>query len=476
MSKLIIQNLIALLAGGILPLAFAPFGYYPIAFIAPALLLWLWCHNSPKIAALNGFLFGIGFFGVGISWIYISIHTYGNTSSLLAGFITALFIFYLALFPAAQGLLLNYFFKKNNLLKLLLAFPVTWVLFEYLRSWLLTGFPWLFLGYSQIDSFLRGGAPIFGVYGISLLVAFIAGTLVILLRTKSTITRLSISAILLGLWLGGTALNKIAWVKPNDKTIKVTLIQGNIPLEMKWQAGQIRNILNIYTKLTAQHWDSQLIVWSEAAIPGFSNQVTNFIKQLSAAAAKNNSTIITGIIVDQNNKTYNGIITLGKDHLTYLKRHLVPFGEYLPLKNILGNLLKFFSIPMSDLSSGDNQQPSFIVNNINLAPFICYEIIYPSLILDYLPEAQLLITISDDSWFGKSMATAQHLEMARMRSLETGRYQLMSTNTGITAIIDHQGKIIAQAPIFERATLTQKVQLISETTPYVKLWKRIVSL
>lgn len=471
MLKPSIQSLIALLAGSILPLAFAPFGYYPIAFISPAILLWLWTKNSPKIAALHGFLFGVGFFGIGVSWIYISIHTYGYTTPLLAGFITSLFIIYLALFPATQGFILSYFYKKNSAIKLLLAFPLTWVVFEYLRGWLLTGFPWLFLGYSQIDSPLRGIAPIFGVYGISLLITFVAGILVMLVRTKNQVTRLSLTAILLGIFFGTNALHKIEWVKLDNKKIKVTLIQGNIPLEMKWQSGQMQNILNIYTRLTSQHWDSKLIVWSEAAIPGSANQAAHFIKQLSATAAKNNSTIITGVIVSQNNKNYNGAITLGKDHLTYLKRHLVPFGEYLPLKNIFGNLLKFFSIPMSDLSSGASQQPPFIVNNINLAPFICYEIIYPSLVLDYFPKAQLLVTISDDSWFGKSIATAQHLEMARMRSLETGRYQLMSTNTGITAIIDQRGQIISQLPNFTRATLTHEIQLISGLTPYVKIWK-----
>lgn len=469
--KLTVQNLIALLAGGILPLAFAPFGYYPIAFVAPAILLFLWKNNSPKAAALNGFLFGIGFFGIGVSWVYISIHTYGNTSPLLAGLITALFILYLALFPTIQGLLLNYFFKKNNALKLLLAFPLTWVLFEYLRGWLITGFPWLLLGYSQIDSTLGNLAPIFGVHGISFAIVLISGVLIFLWQSKNKTTRLSVIITLLGLWLGTSALNKIHWVKPEGKLIQVTLIQGNIPQAMKWQEDQLQNILATYTQLTQQHWDSQIIVWPEAAIPNFQHQVTNFINQISVVAAKNHTNIITGIMVAEDHKFYNGIITLGKNHRTYRKRHLVPFGEYLPLENILGKLLKFFDIPMSNLSSGDTQQPSFIVNGITIAPFICYEIIYPDLVLDYLPQAQLLLTISDDSWFGKSIAAAQHLEMARMRSLETGRYQLMVTNNGITAIINHRGKIITRLAQFKRDTLTDQIQLMHGTTPYVGFWR-----
>lgn len=466
------QKLLALFAGSILPWSFAPSDYYWLSIASPAILLLLW-HKYPKYTFINGFLFGCGFFGCSVFWIYISIHTYGNASPFLAGLITAIFIAYLALFPATQGLLYRYIPCTNNAGKFLFTFPLSWIICEYLRGTLFTGFPWLFLGYSQINTPLKNFAPIGGIYLLSFLTAFIAGGIVYLWYTRNYIRRLIVALTILGLWLGAIAAGKILWDRPVGKPMSVALIQGNIPLEIRWQKDQLTNTLDTYYQLTKKSLNKNIIVWSEGAIPSASSAVQNFTNKLSYLAQKYHTTILAGTFVTAQNQTYNAFISFGANSNIYLKRHLVPFGEYLPLKNISGTLLKFFDIPMSDLSRGNNRQPPFIIDGITIAPFICYEITYPNLVTEYLPQAELLITVSEDSWFGKSYAARQHLEMARMRSLETGRDQLMVTNTGITAIIDHRGNIVAKAPSFQTAVLTGVVQPREGTTPYVK-WKNYI--
>lgn len=457
--------------GAILSLAFAPFGYYPLALFSLAMLLYVWI-NTQKVNqnSYYGFLYGLGFFSFSVYWLYISIHNYGNANSILAIIITAIFIFYLAIFFALFGFVFTKFFPKNNLLKVLLIFPAGWTLTELLRGWLFTGFPWMFLGYSQIDSPLRGYAPLFGVYGISFLTAYSAAVLIAIFRTKKLLQRIIIIIFSLLIWLGGAILAKIDWTKPDTKEMSVSLVQANIPQEVKWQILERKDILQNYFNLTKNNL-TELVVWPEAAIPAFPYQVKNFLNKIDNLTKNNHSTVITGILIDKTKNTkdiyYNAMMSFGAFHNTYLKRHLVPFGEYVPFESIFGNFMKYFAIPMSDLIAGDSKQADFIVNDFVIAPFVCYEIAYPYLVLNYLPKAGLLITISDDSWFGKSIALAQHLEIARMRSLETGRYQLVVANTGLTAIVNSFGEIVAKAPAFSSYVLKGKIQIRAKATFFV---------
>lgn len=463
---------LALIAGGVLPLAFAPCGFYPLAVITLAVLLWLWLKDGTKQAFWCGYLFGLGYFGVGVSWVYVSIHQFGNANMALAALITALFVAFLALFIAVQGYLLARFFPRNNFAKLCLAFPSIWVLLEWVRSWLFSGFPWLLLGTSQVSSPLRGFAPLIGEYGLAFLVAFSSGLLILMINIKRNDhdwIRLFVLPLLVVIWFAGYALSKVQWTHTQGQPIKVALIQGDIPQQLKWSNDYLLSTLKRYYQLTEQHWNSPLIIWPEAAIPLLQNQAQDFLSMLDRTAKQHHVALITGIPIQQGFDYYNALMVLGNGQGIYYKRHLVPFGEYVPLMNWLGGLLGFLNIPMSNFSAGPEQHAEVRADNLIIAPFICYEIIYAQTVLHELPKANVLVTISDDAWFGHSFAEAQHLQIGQLRALETGRYHLFTSNSGITAIIDPQGKITAIAPAFQTTVLTGTILSMTGATPIVRM-------
>jgi len=464
--------LLALIAGAMLPLAFAPFHWYPIAFFSPALLLYVWLRSTAWQATWRGFLFGVGFFGVGTSWVYISIHNFGNANVALAGFVTALFVFILALFPATQGFIFARLFGRSRFTaKCLMVFPALWVLWEWVRSWIFTGFPWMFLGYSQIHSLLRGYAPFFGVYGVSLAVAFISGCVVVIFTHKSYRVRVASAAGIFFVAGIGTMIATFHWTKPIHKSFKVSLVQGNVPEMLKWDREYLLNTLKIYKTETEKHWDSKIIVWPEAAMPVFPSQIAPFLQQMNNAAKKHKTALVFGIPTrnSDTNNYFNSLMVIGNGKGLYLKRHLVPFGEYIPLGFIFSKAMKYFNIPMSGFSPGPKKQAPLTLAGIPTAAFICYEIAYPMEVLNSVKNTQLIVVVSDDSWFGESIASAQQVEIAQMRALETGRYILYATNTGITAVIDPNGKIKVTLPENKRAVLTTTVTpMVNET--YVMFW------
>lgn len=467
----VLLMLLALIAGTLLPLAFAPFHAYPLAFICPALLLFVWLRSTPWQAFWRGWLFGIGLYAVGASWVYISIHVYGKSPAPLAGLITALFILIMGVFPATQGLLFTWLFKRTRLaIKCLLVFPAMWVLWEWLRTWVFTGFPWLFLGYSQIDSILRGYAPLFGIYGVSLIVTFISACLLLLFIHKNVKLKIACVAYIIILLGIGAGFSSFHWTKPVGKTLKVSLVQGNIAQGMKWDTNYLLHIFKVYKNATEQHWDSDIIIWPEAAIPITQQQAPVFFDLMSSEAKQHDTALILGIFTAnaETRQYYNSMIVLGNGHGTYLKRMLVPFGEYVPLQTIFLPLMNYINIPMSDLSPGPWRQPTSYAGNIPIAPFLCYEIAYPIEVLDSVCNKQIIVAISDDSWFGNSIASPQQLQIAQMRALETGRYLLYGNNTGITAIIGPSGKLQNVAPINQRLVLTGNAQAITGKTPLMR--------
>jgi len=508
------QGAAALIAGALLALAFAPFSWYPLAVICPALLLRLWLNSPPKRALLIGLLFGIGFFSVGVSWVFISIHVFGHTSFLLSLLITALFIFILALFIALQGYLLNLFFPENNRIKRYLIFPGLWTLSEWLRSGLFTGFPWLLLGTSQVTSPLAGYAPLIGEFGLAFLLTLSSALLLDLYiltamgfsaRRREASNRsvlivhedgepsgnadrkfkceeytfrwkvhskqcLSSLCILILLWAAGYGLTFIHWTQKIGKPIQVSLVQANIPQEIKWEPRYLHTSLDDYAQLTQAHWNSRLIIWPEAAIPVLQHNARPFLNALDKEAKRQGTTLITGIPIQKGFQYYNSMIALGVDHARYYKQQLVIFGEFLPWWiSWAQGLLNILAIPMSNFSPGPIHQPAFKVAGITLGTFICYEIAYPSLIRAALPAAQLLLTINDDAWFGHSFALAQHLQIGEFQALATGRYLLFLSNTGMTAMVTPQGKRQAQLPPFQIAVLTGSVYAAAGTTPWVRL-------
>ena len=464
-----LMDIIMLIAGALLPLAFAPENIYILAFVCPLLLLIGLRDSTVKRALWRGWLFGFGFFVVGVSWVYVSIHTYGNTSFIIAGILTLLFVSGLALLFALQAFCFVYFFAKKHWLSLTVGFASCWVLAEILRSWLLTGFPWLLLGNSQLHTWLSGYAPLVSVYGVSFIVACTSGFLLTALRNSRCFIGSLIIIILF--FAIGFNLMHIQWTKPIGKPLTVSLVQGNVARSLKWDPKHLSLSLNRYQKLAEQNWQSQLIVFPEGAIPDNFIDQRPFFKNLNKEAKQHKSTIISGVILT-NSKTeqaFNSIIAIGKGRGLYLKQHLVPFGEYVPFQHLLRGLIGFFNLPMSNLSPGPKYQPLIQIGSVKIASFLCYEIAYLNLMLPTLPQAELLMNLSDDSWFGHSWAAAQQLQISQMRSLEAGREQMVVGNSGFTAIINAHGKIIKKAPRDIVTVLRGRLQPMQGYTPLAYL-------
>jgi len=336
----------------------------------------------------------------------------------------------------------------------------------------LTGFPWLALGYSQIGWPLDGLAPVLGVYGVSWGVALSAGALVLTaeLSGRRRFYPLLGAAVL---WLAAWAVGTLTWTQPAGEPLRVSLVQGNVPQELKWQPKQLLRTLELYLTLTDAHWDSDLIVWPETAVPTLAHRVeASFLAPLAERAREHDSEILLGIPVldPQTDLYYNAMLTLGGERASYYKRHLVPFGEFLPLKGLLGPVLDWLKIPMSDFSSGDGgNKPLVPLLGYQVGVSICYEDAFGEEVVEALPEAAFLVNASNDAWFGDSLAPHQHLQMARMRSRETGRYLLRSTNTGISALIGPRGELLGRSPAFAEDVLSGEILPLQGMTPYARL-------
>lgn len=484
------SGVLSAMAGAMLPFAFAPVNFFPLAIISPAILFWLWLDSTPRRAFLSGYYFGLGFFGVGVSWVAVSFYRFGNMGIALSAIATLLFVLFLALFPAALGWVGRRFLGRlNKTYYLLLFLPAGWVLFEWIRGWIFTGFPWLHLGNSQTDSPLAGLAPVAGVYGISWIVIFSAGVLVWLWLVSRRQQVTGIIAIFV-LWLTGGLLTHVEWSSEKGDPLTASLIQGNVPQNLKWRPEQRRPTIDLYTRLSRERWNKDIVIWPETALPAFYHQAEDFLKGLAREASVNGgATLLVGLpVVDVENTDYyyNSVVRVGgdsaegKDQVSqfYYKSHLVPFGEYIPLKSLLGGLLDILKVPMADFSRGDVDQPLLTVAGHFVSVSICYEDVFGEEVIRGLPKASLLVNVSNDAWFGDSLAPHQHLQMARMRSMETARPMLRATNNGISAIIDHRGRVNATSPQFEVAVLDGEIQPRQGATPYVMLgnWPVLVGL
>jgi len=451
--------------GALLPLAFAPFSIWPLAFLIPALLLTV-LQGSPSARDIffAGWLFGIGYFGFGVYWIYNSLHDFGMAPPMVAGGITGLLVVYLALSPALVLVVWRYARRHLGETSLWLL-PLFWFSFEWFKGWFITGMPWLSLGYSQTGSPLAGFAPLIGVYGISALCLLMAVALFLLLRKK----RYSMLAVLLLLPLSGWLLQQVDWTEPQPQSIKVSMVQGNIPQEVKWRRNQRQNIFNTYWRETSQLWDSDLIIWPETALPGNSEEIEEpFLQPLQQAAIASGAKVLSGLVVSEreHERYYNSVILLGEKRSLYHKRHLVVFGEYYPMRWLLDLLSGLINIPYSDLTPGPLEQETMTVGDSTLGVSICFEDAFSRDIMLALPEANLLVNVSNDAWFGNSTAPHQHLQIAQMRSLETERVMLRSTNTGVSAFIDHKGRLVKQSEQFNTESISAEVTGRSGATPF----------
>lgn len=469
-----LRALLAAAVGGFAVLAYAPFALATVVVIALALLYELLVGRSQREGFLLGWAFGIGLLGFGVFWIRISLNEFGNMGVWLAHLLTLLFILAMAVYYGLLGWLVARLSSRSPRIGPLLVFPALWVLLEWMRGWFLTGFPWLNAGNTQVDGPLAGFAPLIGVYGLGLLVALSAGLLWGLVRFRGK-ARVAVAAALAVLWLSGVGLFRLEWTEPYGVPLRAAVLQANIEQSLKWKPDSRMPTLRAYVELTRESYGSDVIVWPETAVPDFLDRVREpFIEPLSEEAREEGAQLVIGIpFLDRDRGTYyNGLLSVGDGEDLYAKRHLVPFGEFMPFKGLLGPLVEAFEIPMSDFSAGDAAQPLLRVGPHLAGVSICYEDAFAAEVIEGLPDAAFLINVSNDAWFGDSLAPHQHLAIARMRALENERWMLRSTNTGISAIVDYKGRVVGTVPAFERGSFSAEIQTRTGATPfaYVGNW------
>lgn len=458
------------IAGLALPMAFAPMQWWWLAPACITVLFLSWQTERPRLAARRGFLFGAGLFLTGTYWLYHSIHVLGHAPLAVALFLMLGLVAVMGLYHALLGYLVVRTGLQSGLAGWLLGMPAAWVLLEWWRGWFLTGFPWLSLGYSQTDTWLGLLAPMIGVYGISLVVAITAGALLTLLRGTNR-QRVAACAVLLVTWGSAVVAGDTDWTAPLGDEITATLVQGAVPQEDKWDPDMMEPTMDLYAELTEPHWGDELIIWPEAAIPALIHQVDGYLIRLRDRAVESESTLMLGILdyepeLDQFSNTLLG---LGSQVEYYNKRHLVPFGEFFPVPAFVRSWMRLQDLPYSDFEPGAHDQAPMTAGDISIAPSICYEDAYGTEQRVFLPEAGLMVNVTNDAWFGDTIAPHQHLQISRMRAMEARRFLLRAANTGISAIIDQRGRILQLSSQFEPQVLSATVQPLQGATPYIRL-------
>jgi apolipoprotein N-acyltransferase len=458
-------------AGASLTLSLAPFNWWWIAIIAMAAL----AASMNTVSAKQGFMlswcFGSASFATGVSWVFVAMHDFGETPAVLAVPMTAIFCIGLGLVPALFGY--GYCrWVRDGVAGKTLGFAAMWVLSEWLRSWALTGFPWLYLGYGHLHTAMAGWSPVIGVYGLSFWVALSGAALAYFITADPPIKPQSYATLAgcIALFGLGYSLQQYEWTAVDSKTpLRIGAVQSNISQDRKWAYDQYWATLEQYDLASEKLWaDSDLVIWPEAAIPALHHNVTSYFDYIAERAAANNSALITGVPTKLDEDMYNSVMVISGGEGIYHKQRLVPFGEYVPLANYIRGLIKFFDLPMSSFSRGSPDQGHLQVKNWQFAPSICYEIAYPDLIARSARGADVLFTISNDAWFGRSIGPDQHMQMAQMRALENGRELIRVTSTGITALVDHRGNIRKRIPSFTAANLKGLVHARSGTTPFTR--------
>ncbi|MFT5501702.1 MAG: apolipoprotein N-acyltransferase [Woeseiaceae bacterium] len=464
-------NFAFFLCGALLMLSFAPFGWYVLAPLLLVPFLYSTLHSSPKQAAWHGFWLGAGLFLAGTYWLYISIHVFGQAPLIIAIVIMLGLVFIMGCYYAVSGWLICRL-CEGNVGRFLLLAPAVWVFVEWLRGWFLSGFPWMSMGYGQIDSTLSAFAPLAGVYAVSIFVIVSAAALTAAISAKNK-NRYWLLLLAVLPWLMGSAMQNIAWTKDAGPSVKATIVQGGVSQDRKWLREQFMPTLDLYRESISANADSALIVWPEVAIPAARDQVDAFIEVLQTELAIRGQTLLFGILErdSETDKVWNSVFSLQADaEQVYRKRHLVPFGEFFPVPAFVREWMRMMSLPYSDISAGAPVQDLLTMADGNkLAVAICYEDAYGAEQLYALPEASILINVSNDAWFGDSIAPHQHLEIARMRALEVGRHVIRATNNGVSAFIGPYGEIVQAGEQFTYVAMSHDVMPRKGLTPYARV-------
>lgn len=469
-----ILDLLVLISGYVMVLGFAPYHLWLLTSLCFGCFLFSITQCSRRRAVLRGYLFGLGMFGFETSWVYISLHYYGGASVVAGIVLSALAAAFYALFPMLAAFIMVTLVRTRSFVVMAVVWPAIWILVEWLRAWFVFGFPWIQLSSSLLDSPLAGYFPLIGGYGSGWLAASTAGLVVYLLRAqRDTINRkiVAVLAIITIVWSAGLLLTSKQWTTPLGEPFTVALLQGNIAQETKWEPDQKASIIRTYVQLIEDNWDADLIVWPETAVPAYYHDMQDFYAQLAELGQQHQTDLLIGTLLgdDKTEQYYNAVVIPGKQTQVYRKRHIVPFGEYLPLQPISGWIAHFLDMPMANVSAGTGEQTLLHAVGMPLVTTICYEDSYPAGTLAGMPDAAYIVNVSNDTWFADSIAPHQHLQNARMRSLETGRYTMRATNNGMTAIIDPAGIVIKQAEQFKTTVLKAQVQGMQGATPYVNI-------
>lgn len=458
----------AAIAGLALPLGFAPFDIFPLAPLSVAALFAVWTEVPARRAFLCGWIYGLVAYGFGVFWIHESFQ-FNNIAIGWAVALTGLLVMFLALYPAAVGYAVRRLGVAGRRRELLLLMPTAWVLAEWVRGWFFTGFTWLQLGYSQLGWPLQGLFPVGGIYLAGWAVALSAGLLVLAIR-ESGRRRIVWVAALAVMWAGAALLGTVRWTQPAGDALRVALVQGNLPQDRKWLPEMRAPTLERYLRLTRAHWSADLIVWPESALPGVRAGFDGFVDRLAREARANASYVVFGVPVfdDPAERFFNSVFVVGERERFYHKRHLVPFGEYLPLDGLIRPVTDALGLPVANFTPGPDEQKLLEAAGYRLGVSVCYEIAFGNEIRRALPDATVLVTVSNDAWFGTTIGPHQHMQIARARALETGRYLLRATNTGITAIVAPDGAIVGRVPQFEVQVLEGEIVPMQGMTPYAQ--------
>ncbi|RUR09596.1 apolipoprotein N-acyltransferase [Legionella sp. km772] len=461
--------LFAFFSGLLGPLGFAPFHLPGMAIISMVSFYHLLRHHSVKRVSFLGFFYGLGYFGLGVSWVIISIHDYGNLNYFLSGLTTLGFIFYLSLYP----MLVSYSFKRLALdhapLGNALLFSALWCLSEFLRANLFTGFPWLLIGTTQIDTPMHSFFPIVGVYGVSLLSVFACTLLAEAIREES-LKRYCYIISFVFILITPALFKNAHWTELKKEPISVGVVQANLAMRDKWDDALFWNLLKYYEKNINTLLGKNLIILPESAIPLPASYLNEYLIKLHQKASAAHSALVLGILQatdDSESSFYNAVISLGKGKGTHRKNQLVPFGEYIPQP--FEKLTQWLGIPPPNIAPGKRVQSLIKINKHPIASLICYEIAYPNLARQQMPLAEWIISISDNGWFGHSLASYQQLQMAQILSLVTGRYQVLANNDGLSSVINERGEIIDSLPPFSSGLLQSTIFASTGSTPWI-IW------
>ena len=505
-----------LAAGAAHALAFAP-GPLPSWALAPVQIIALACAahatlQAPRLgqALLRGWLFNFASYSLGLYWIFISLHRYGGLAAPLAVAGVLALSGFLALFPAAACMLARWLCPPpaqgepdpsptRRLLVAAMAWAAAWALLEWLRATVLTGFPWLNIGYAHVDSPLAGWAPVLGVHGMALLAAFAAAALAGLWQAvraggparQVDARRALACALALLLVAAGWPLHGIAWSRPTGAPLQVRLVQGNVEQSQKFDPALMELGLRRHLELASLPAPpADLIILPETVLPVFQDLLDPRVWEAwRAVAARNQATVAMGVPLrspgaDGQTRYTNSVIGFdattplaqlrsGVTALRYDKRHLVPWGEYVPPG--FRWFVDMLSIPLGDFDRGERRQAPFHIGDQHVAFNICYEDLFGIELLPALqpgpdgePGATILANVSNLGWFGDTWALRQHLQIGRLRTLETARPMLAATNTGITAAIDARGRVAAQLPAHQPGILPVSVQGMTGLTPYAR--------